>query len=81
MQKQLSIEVGSADLEVQDDLVAVVCRKKLAHVSTGVTAQWVKAAIGVDIDYDRYGGSMGLQRRSTMVMRVYPARHESPVSH
>ena len=53
---------GKADLEVQDDLVAVISREVLLHVGTGGAAQRVKAAVCVDINDHRHCGCVCHQR-------------------
>lgn len=54
--------VGKADLEMQNDLIAVVSREELLHVGTGGAAQGVKAAVWVDINDDRHCGCVSHQR-------------------
>ncbi len=48
-------------LKVQDDLIAVVIREELPQVGTGITAQGVEPAIGIDINDDRHSGGVSHQ--------------------
>ena len=60
---------------MQNDLIAVVSREELAHISTGGAAQRVKATIWVDINDDRHRGCVRHQRRRAVVVGVDPAQH------